>query len=119
MDINETIAKIHSVLSDDLLKPEYRNIPNKHITTGHCYVASEAIFHLFGGKAVWKAKSGRDSANGTHWWLVHKETGLIVDPTKEQYIVKGEIPPYEKGKACGFLTKDPSKRCQILLERLA
>lgn len=59
---------IKAVLSDDLLKPQYRCLTNKHITTGHCYAASEALYHIFGGSLNWIPVCGRDET-GTHWWL--------------------------------------------------
>ena len=40
------INKIINNLSDDLLKKEYLNYPNKNKYTGHCYVASETYYHL-------------------------------------------------------------------------
>lgn len=41
--------RVRSGLTDDLRKPEYRGNPNP--MAGHCYVASEALYHLLGGKA--------------------------------------------------------------------
>ena len=57
-----------------------------------------------------------DGEKLTHWYLKNSITGEIIDPTVEQFIAKNEKPPYEKGKGCGFLTKLPSKRAQIILD---
>lgn len=119
MTFSRIISDIHSVLTDDLLKPEYRKMEKRHLTTGHCYAASEALFHLFGGKDVWSAYCGRDHTGGTHWWLKNKLTGIILDPTSEQYTHFGNTPPYANGKPCAFLTRQPSKRAKEILKRLA
>lgn len=118
MDISleNYITILHSCLSKDLLKKQYKDdYENLHFTTGHCYIASEAIFHNFGGKEKWAAYTGRDHNNGTHWWLKNKETGEIIDPTKEQYTSLNIPPPYDKGRPCAFLTKEPSQRAKRLI----
>ena len=118
MDISleNYITILHSCLSKDLLKKQYKDgYENLHFTTGHCYIASEAIFHNFGGKEKWAAYTGRDHNNGTHWWLKNKETGEIIDPTKEQYTSLNIPPPYDKGRPCAFLTKEPSQRAKKLI----
>ena len=81
---------------------------------GNCYVTSEALFHLLGGKdGGWTPVRLRMEGD-THWFLRHK-SGLIVDATKSQF---GTSPEYSKGRGSGFLTKQPSKRAKILMERL-
>tara|TARA_B100000700_G_scaffold69353_2_gene76900 strand:+ start:15677 stop:16081 length:405 start_codon:yes stop_codon:yes gene_type:complete len=116
--VKSYIKLIQDSLTDELLKPEYRKLENRHQTTGHCYIAAEALYHLLGGKEKVSSYTGRDSDNGTHWWLVDKQTKEIYDPTAEQYYHENENPPYENGKACGFLTRQPSKRCQTILDKV-
>lgn len=119
VELDKYIQIIHESLSKDLLKKQYqKDYDNLHFTTGHCYIASEAIYHAFGGKENWSAYAGRDHDNGTHWWLKNKDTGEIVDPTKEQYTSLGLEPPYDKGRPCAFLTREPSQRAQKLIERV-
>ena len=90
---------------------------------GNCYVAVEALYHLLGGK-----KSGWTPAyvkykNDTHWFLcsfpfqVKGELffSSILDPTRRQF-KKGV--PYYKGKCCGFLTRKPSKRARLLMNKI-
>lgn len=109
--------KIKSNLSPDLLKPEYKMFNKYNPTFGHCYVASEALFHLAGGKASGLSiKRARDASNISHWWL-ESEEGQIFDPTSEQYEHFGTKPPYDSGVSTGFLTKTPSKRAQVLMDR--
>ena len=119
VELDKYIEIIHESLSKDLLKKQYQeDYDNLHFTTGHCYIASEAIYHAFGGKEKWSAYAGRDHNNGTHWLLKNKDTGEIVDPTKEQYTSLGIEPPYDKSRPCAFLTRKPSQRAQKLIARV-
>lgn len=111
----ERIKKnILSNLTEDLRLAKYRNDPN--ILKGHCYIASEALFYLLNNKnnKIWKPKWVKHE-NDTHWFIQNIETGRIIDLTVKQFKTK---PRYGKGISCGFLTKVPSKRTQILLERI-
>jgi len=81
---------------------------------GNCYVTSEALFHLIGGKkAGWKPMRMRHE-NDTHWFLKH-ENGMIFDATVLQFKF---VPDYSKARGGGFLTKQPSKRAKKLMEAL-
>jgi hypothetical protein len=122
MTIIETnILLVQQVLTPDLLRGRWKNrSPNVHPTDGHCYVAAEALWHLLGTSqyqpfvAAYTDNGGR----ATHWWLVNKTTGEFADPTKEQYTHVGDSPPYHLGRKAVFLTKNPSKRAQIVLDRI-
>ncbi len=89
---------------------------------GNCYAASEALWHTLGGEAasnLWKPMVMRTNWNGpneTHWFLRHATLGLILDPSVQQF--GGMVPDYSRGRGCGFLTRQPSKRAQRLLERM-
>ena len=79
---------------------------------GHCYVASEALYHLTGGQAgPWKPSTVRHEGS-VHWFLVHRVTGEILDPTADQFSTPV---PYTQGRGCGFLTAQPSRRGAALL----
>jgi hypothetical protein len=81
---------------------------------GNCYVTSEALFHLIGGKkAGWKPMRMAHE-NDTHWFLKH-ESGIILDATVLQFKT---VPDYSKARGGGFLTKQPSKRAKKLMEVL-
>lgn len=81
---------------------------------GNCYVASEALYHLLGGKASgWKACNMRTKTD-THWFLRHT-SGFILDPTAKQF---SKRPNYSRGRGSGFLTKRPSKRAKILMDKI-
>ena len=86
---------------------------------GHCYVASEALFHLLGGRASdYRPFHGKDDTGDTHWWLVDTFTGARHDVTADQYYSVGKTPPYDAGRMGTFLTREPSKRARIVMERL-
>lgn len=114
----ELIAKIRAVLTPDLLKRPYREENAANPMFGHCYVASEALFYLLENREDYCACRATDERGIVHWWLVNKTTNQIHDVTADQYLSKGLVPPYELGKRSGFLTKLPSKRCQVVLERV-
>lgn len=100
-------------LSDDLRKPKYKGSTNP--LTGHCYVASEAVWHLLGGaESGWVPQYVKHEGD-QHWYLKHKESGKILDLTAGQF--KTPV-PYEKGIGRGFLTKEPSKRAAELITRI-
>lgn len=110
---------VGDVLTPDLLIKEWRvKSEGQHHTYGHCYVAAEALFHLCGGwESEWRPKWGRDD-EGTHWWLYSNRRKRIYDPSKEQYLFVNEKPPYDTAKNSGFLTKFPSKRAVIVMNRV-
>lgn len=87
---------IRANLTDDLLKPEYRNAERPF--TGHCYVASEAYYHLNGGKAAGLKPVGMAHEGSQHWWIEDKD-GNITDLTAEQF--KTPV-PYSEGKGRAF-----------------
>jgi len=110
--IKNLIRKIKTNLSPDLLKPQFKGSENP--IAGHCYVASETLFHLLGGKEKGYVACTLKHEGVSHWW--------ILGPSKEIYDITAnqfKIPvPYEKGRKCGFLTKNPSKRAKILINRI-
>ena len=124
MKIVDLIESIQDNLSDDLLKPTYKDMSKKHKFYGHCYVASETFYHLTKKlscmgypKRTYKVYQNKDSNNISHWWLADDEDNII-DITKEQYTDFGVLPPYKNGKRKGFLTKSPSKRSQKLIKTI-
>lgn len=50
---------------------------------------------------------------GVHWWLQNSD-GDILDITSSQF---DESLDYSSGRCGGFLSKKPSKRSQLLMER--
>lgn len=81
---------------------------------GNCYVTSEALYHLLGGKlAGWTPMRMRHEGD-THWFLRHQD-GMILDPTRSQFAIR---PDYSKAIGAGFLTKRPSSRARKLMHTL-
>lgn len=113
--MQDLIKRIQDVLEPSLLKKGYEG---SHRLSGHCYAASEALYHALGGAdSDWFPVRARDAENVTHWWL-ENAAGERLDPTHEQYTEQEKTPPYADGKRGGFLTKAPSKRAQIILEAI-
>lgn len=99
--------KIQSVLIDDLLVPYWRKHKSDtdHKLFGHCYAASEALFHLLGGKNAGYIPMRASTPLGTHWWIRDKN-GNFLDPTAEQFTSIGLPLPYDNGIGAGFLTNN-------------
>jgi 8-oxo-dGTP pyrophosphatase MutT (NUDIX family) len=108
---DQLVEKIKPHLTDDLRRAPWKGSAN--CLAGHCYVASEALWHLLGGQASGYIPQSIQHEGGPHWYLKHKETGQILDPTASQF--ESSV-PYEKGVGKGFLTKQPSKRAQIVID---
>ena len=109
-NVNELIKKIQSNLSDDLLHSSYRKQYAGQGVHGHCYVATETLYYLYGKENGYNPRYFRCQDGGTHWWL--EKDGEVLDPTAEQ-VAEDFI--YE-GKSQFFMCY-PSKRCLILAER--
>ena len=78
-NLNTIINDIIKSLDDVLLKPEFVNKKNKNKLTGHCYVATEALYYLLDETqrnnytpAILKIN------NTTHWFLKNKINGEII-----------------------------------------
>lgn len=125
---SELVSRARLALSPDLLKGIWR-VKNAqgHPMTGHCYVATEALYHLLGGKeAGWKSMMmsfDNDCDWGPvelpHWWLENVD-GRRIDATSDQF---ASPVPYERGRHKAFITNEklgdkPSKRARILIARL-
>lgn len=113
--MQDLIERIQGILTPSLLKKGFKG---PHRLSGHCYVASEALYHSLGGSTSdWFPVRARDEYGVCHWWLETSE-GDLLDPTQEQYTSQGKTPPYAKGRRGGFLTKAPSKRAVLVLQAL-
>lgn len=119
--IEELINDIKIVLTDDLLTDHWKKIVRSkkcHPTTGHCYAASEALYHILGGKKYgYKPAYGKTKNGNTHWWIIDKDENIL-DVTAEQFYFFNTNPPYDSKTYSGFLTKQPSKRAQSIINRV-
>lgn len=133
-NLEQLRSAIQQSLTPDLLLPVFqKNWTPANPTAGFCSVASEAAWFVLGGaQQGWSARTARDHNNVVHWWLQHT-SGLIFDPTVEQYTSFGLRPPYQTNcavKACGFMgvrqdpnnewgfERKPSLRAQKLLNAI-
>ena len=78
-----------------LLSPCYQGHENNPMF-GHCIHASEAIILLFPAEEFQLMRAKCEVAD-YHWYLLDS-TGVIVDPTIDQYYYAKIKPPYDKGK---------------------
>ncbi len=116
------IRLISQKLSDDLLSPKWRRRRDAtNLLSGHCYVAAEALWHLLGAAEsgyvphVLSHELWPEGLNPgeTHWFL--RKGDKLLDPTAGQF----DCPiAYDKGRANGFLTTEPSRRAGILITRV-
>jgi hypothetical protein len=111
------VSEVAATLTPDLLRRHYRPDP-ANPTAGHCYAATEALWHLLGGKASGYVPHVARDGGDTHWWLRNPTTGEVIDPTACQYRSQGLEPPYAAGRGCGFMTAKPSKRAQEIMRRV-
>jgi hypothetical protein len=112
------LKRLHGSLSLDLRHRDYPVAKDEFYwaTLGHCYVATEAMYHLWAKQAGY-VPYVLIHEYGTHWWLVNTETGTVLDPTEPQ--LDGEAFPYDKGRRATFLTVKPSRRTRELMRRMS
>ncbi len=99
-----------------------------HPSWGCCYVATEALYHLWGKDHGFTPHYiPYEIAPGvitTHWFLANGGgngiCSVVYDPTGFQFDRKdvglGRKIDYTLSTNCGFLTKQPSKRAQQIME---
>ena len=97
--IDLVIGLIQDNLTSDLLKGRKSLMYPSDVLTnkyyGHCYHSSQALYYLIDTDKL-VSMSGEDYRGEKHWWLQDGEK--IYDCTANQYIDKGENPPYNIGK---------------------
>lgn len=72
-NLDELSELIVEQLTSDLLSPQFATMNEAKLNPlfGHCYVASEALYHLAGGKrAGLRPRRIKISDGHWHWWLV-------------------------------------------------
>lgn len=117
MDI---VKAIQEHLSPNLLHRKY--VKQHHPLSGHCYVASEALYYSLPDRHHYKpmvASYNSVSGKASHWWIQNRYTGEIIDPTAEQFTEEFRTHLYSIGRGTGFLTKHPSKRTKMLLDKIS
>lgn len=107
----QMVQRVLPHLTDDLRRAPWKGSSN--CLSGHCYVASEALFHLLGGLTSGFVPQSVRHEGQPHWYLKNRETGEVVDPTAGQF--KTPV-AYNQGVGKGFLTREPSKRAQTVID---
>jgi len=112
-DLDVVILRVQGCLTDDLRLPIYQGKENP--LAGHCYLASEVLFWMLGGRSGdWVPCTIRHEGS-SHWFLRSRDRSRILDATASQF----ETPvPYAEGRGRGFLTATPSKRARTVLSAL-
>lgn len=108
---NDDAQRVVACLTDDLRRAPYKG--HRNPLRGHCYVASEALYHLRGGKRAGLKPMYVSHEGAPHWFLVDA-AGRIIDLTASQF--KTPV-PYHLAKGKGFLTAKPSARAAEVIRR--
>jgi hypothetical protein len=112
---NKAFSLVRQCLSDDLRREEYQGEPNEF--RGHCYVASEALYHLMDKRRGFKPHTVQIGGE-THWFLMIPGKINVLDPTFDQFDSPLPWCLYQDSRGRGFLTKKPSRRARILIARV-
>lgn len=118
-------TNIYSDITEEKLHDALRKMGEKHLkqpyktqwtperpTTGYCYVVTEMVYHCLAPRG---SKSYVLKTEDINHWFIRQPNGQVIDLTADQF----DIPlQYEKGKPQAFLTKNISKRGQILADLL-
>lgn len=113
------IQRIQDALSPDLIDLKWQGQANEKPLHGYCYVASEALYHMWGKAHGYKpAQLYVHVGNGTrysHWFLRRDDD--VLDITAAQF-GRTRI-HYHLARNCGFLTGDkPSNAAQEIMRRI-
>jgi len=114
--MKKLINDILNSLDNSLLKKEFISNSSQNSYSNHCYIATEALYHLLDENTrKLYTPSILKVNNITHWFLKNKKDGSIIDITKEQFNFDLD---YSKSQNKFFLTPYPSKRALILINRV-
>lgn len=93
---------------------------------GRCYEASEAIYHLAGGRRAGLTpmqlrvpfpRTGDTLFSESHWFL-RGPRGERIDVTGGQYRPRLSASLYATARGRGFLTRKPSARARAIMRRV-
>jgi hypothetical protein len=111
-ELDALIAAIRENLTDDLLTVEQREMTRPTNSAGHCYVASETLWHMTGCAML----SYQLKHEGNSHWFLMDTLGEVFDITADQFET---TPPYGDARRTSFYPADrPSNRAAILIRRL-
>lgn len=108
--IRKIVVKVQSALIDELRRPPLKDSSNPFAGGG--YLASEAIWHLIGGKASGFKPMFLYHEGSPHWFLMDA-AGSVIDATASLF----DTPvPYDDANGKNFLTEKPSRRAQFVID---
>ena len=96
-EIESVMGLIASNLKPEMVSKKYREENATNPMFGHCYHASQALFHLMDTNVL-EQRTAIDYHDEAHWWLVDNSTDKVYDITADQYYHVGQTPPYVDGK---------------------
>lgn len=96
-EIESVMGLIASNLKPEMVSKKYREENSTNPMFGHCYHASQALFHLMDTNVL-EQRTAIDYHDEAHWWLVDTSTDKVYDITADQYYHVGQTPPYVDGK---------------------
>jgi hypothetical protein len=116
--VKTLIQTIQDVLSPNLIYMGWQAHTKGKPLAGYCYIASEALYHLWAKEKGYKPARLWVHVGGgwevSHWFLRRGEEAL--DITASQF---GKIKvPYHRATGCGFLTKRPSDGAAEIIRRV-
>ena len=118
MNQAKLIQRIQDSLSPDLIDLHWQAQANENPLHGYCYVASEALYHLWARDAGFKpAQLWVHVGHGrkySHWFL--RQGDDVLDITAAQF-GRTRI-AYSKAHGCGFLTREPSNAAKEIMRRV-
>jgi hypothetical protein len=119
-ELEKLSRQIQDVLTPDLLQSQYRERNVSNPMFGHCYVATEAFYHMTKDRYPGRFTifHGKDDEGIVHWWLHDNHRIRILDLTADQYFSVGKVPPYQNNRRGSFLTNEPSKRAITVMNRV-
>jgi hypothetical protein len=117
--IREYLAGNDAMLNDDYQPP--REL--EHPLAGHCYIASEAYYHLSDSEwtpqfinVEWR-KDGRGHRTA-HWFLESRSRDRVVDLTVEQFEENDVSVMHGRSRGRGFVPPTPSDRATTVMENI-
>ncbi len=113
--IRNVVAEVRTQLGPSVLRPDWRKRrPADAVASwGCCYVAAEAVYHALGGPASGLRPTFVRVGETPHWYLT-ADDGSVIDPTADQF---ASPPDYSAGVGKGFLTREPSARARLVLQK--
>ena len=118
MQATEVIALRKCVECLHFANADVRFASARNPTRGKSYVAARALLDYLGGKKRgYRLMRAVDQHNVPHYWVANSNDAIL-DPTKAQYEVMGEFPPYTTGISVSYRPKNKHRTLLAAMRRL-